>query len=215
LAILPDARFSGRADTVMPAIETLLSVIGEDSLTINRKYLDVIEARLKVRFAIATNDLPRLADASGALARRLIIVRFVESFEGREDSKLEQRLLSELPGIFAWSLDGLTALGGGKLLQPANGADDVNEFKSLGSPVRAFVNERCVLDPTGTIDTQELFREFRQWANDQGESHVSGQRMFGRDLLSMSAKIKKRRIPRRSYAFYEGIRLRTISDDSA
>jgi putative DNA primase/helicase len=61
---------------------------------------------------IATNELPRLSDASGALASRMIILNTPESFYGRENHDLTDDLMEELPGIFNWALDGLDRLRG-------------------------------------------------------------------------------------------------------
>ena len=74
LALVSDARLSGRADGQV-GVERLLSISGEDSLTIDRKYRDPWTGRLSTRFLILTNELPRLSDSSGALASRFVAVR--------------------------------------------------------------------------------------------------------------------------------------------
>ena len=56
-------------------VERLLSVSGEDSLTIDRKYREPWTGRLPTRFVVMTNELPRLSDSSGALASRFIVFR--------------------------------------------------------------------------------------------------------------------------------------------
>jgi putative DNA primase/helicase len=53
-----------------------------------------------------TNELPRFSDSSGALAGRFVILRMTESFYGKEDTGLTQRLLAELPGILNWAIEG-------------------------------------------------------------------------------------------------------------
>ena len=103
LAIIGDARLSSRADQAA-ITERLLSISGEDNLTIDRKFLPAWTGRLGVRFLIMTNELPRLADASGALASRFIVLMMQNSFYGREDRGLKNRLLIELPGILNWAL---------------------------------------------------------------------------------------------------------------
>jgi putative DNA primase/helicase len=67
LAIVSDARLGPKAN-VQALAERLLSVSGEDSITIDRKYKDPWTGRLGVRFMLLTNELPRFTDASGALA---------------------------------------------------------------------------------------------------------------------------------------------------
>src|SRR3984893_1143102 len=69
VAIISDARLGGRADQHVIA-ERLLSITGEDAITIDRKYRDAWTGRLQTRFLILSNELLRLADASGTLASR-------------------------------------------------------------------------------------------------------------------------------------------------
>ena len=67
VAVISDARIGGRADQHIIA-ERLLSITGEDAITINRKFRDAWTGRMQTRFLILSNELPRLPDASGALA---------------------------------------------------------------------------------------------------------------------------------------------------
>ena len=80
-------------------IERLLSISGEDTLTVERKYIGAVTMKLATRFVFLTNELPKLSDASGALAGRFMVLRLTESFYGREDHGLTDRLLKEIPGI--------------------------------------------------------------------------------------------------------------------
>ena len=104
-AIIADARLSGHAHRAA-ITERLLSISGEDAVTIDRKFQEPITTRLLVRFLVLTNELPALADASGAIASRYVILRFTHSWLGHEGTTLEQRLCSELPGILLWAIEG-------------------------------------------------------------------------------------------------------------
>ena len=61
-------------------VERLLSISGEDAQTVDRKNLSQVTCKLPVRFAILTNELPRLNDASGALVGRILR----QTFPGRQ-----------------------------------------------------------------------------------------------------------------------------------
>ena len=57
LAIISDARLgSAPADTV---VERLLSITGEDMLTVDRKFKEPWSGKLPTRFVILSNELPR------------------------------------------------------------------------------------------------------------------------------------------------------------
>ena len=85
IAVFPDARLSSRPDNAA-IVECLLSISGEDDQTIDRKHMPAWTGKLPTRFVLISNELPRLRDVSGALAGRLIILRFTRSFYGQEDT---------------------------------------------------------------------------------------------------------------------------------
>ena len=90
--------------------ERLLAISGEDTLTIDRKYREPATLQLPTRIVVLSNELPRLADASGALASRFVTLVSSRSFYGKEDTGLTEKLLAELPGILNWALDGAERL---------------------------------------------------------------------------------------------------------
>ena len=145
LALISDARLSGRTDS-SAVVERLLSISGEDSLTVDRKYKEPWTGRLPTRLVLMTNELPRLADASGALASRFIVLVLTQSFYGRENTQLTETLLSEAPGIFNWALDGLDRLNErGHFVNPESGSDAIQQLEDLSSPVTAFLRDACIM----------------------------------------------------------------------
>ena len=68
LGIVSDARL-GRWTDSQVVVERLLSISGEDALTIDRKSLEPITVKLPTRLVIFSNELPRLGDLSGAFGR--------------------------------------------------------------------------------------------------------------------------------------------------
>ena len=91
-------------------MERLLSITGEDMLTVDRKYREPWSGKLPTRFVILTNELPKFRDSSGAISNRMLILQMTESFLGREDHTLDRRLAAELSGILLWALEGLDRL---------------------------------------------------------------------------------------------------------
>jgi putative DNA primase/helicase len=184
LAIISDARLSSNAPT-HTIVERLLSISGEDLLTVDRKFRDPWSGRLPTRFVILSNELPRFKDSSGAVANRLLILRMTESFLGREDRTLDDRLRAELPGILSWALEGLDRLNrNGRFTVPDSSEDAANLMMDLASPVSAFVRECCIRDPRAIITRDDLYGAWKQWANDNG--HMAGAKStFGRDLRAV------------------------------
>jgi putative DNA primase/helicase len=131
LALVSDARLGGR--NVHQVVERLLSISGEDLLTIDRKYREPWTGKLTARFLIISNELPNFGDASGAIARRFLVLTLTRSWLGREDPDLTTALLCELPGILRWSLDGLDVLTPqGRSTQPQSSADAMTALQDIG-----------------------------------------------------------------------------------
>jgi putative DNA primase/helicase len=203
LAIIADARLSGRADQHIIA-ERLLSISGEDLQTIDRKFKGPWTGRLAVRFMILTNELPRIADASTALPSRFIVLPLSRSFLGIENHALTDRLIDERAGILNWALDGRNRLTDrGHFIQPQSGQDLIRELEDLASPVGTFVRERCTVAPGARVECSALFDAWKAWCEAQGRDHPGTAQTFGRNLRAVVPGLRIVQHPRR----YEGIRL--------
>jgi putative DNA primase/helicase len=180
LAVVSDARLTGRNANVV--VERLLSISGEDNLTVNRKYRQQWTGRLPTRLMICSNELPQLGDASMAIAGRFVPLLLSRSWLHREDRGLEPALQDELPGVLNWSLDGLERLSGnGRFTESPGAGEAIVALQDLASPVAAFVRDRCVRDGSHEVTVDELYLAWRGWADDNG--HVrSTKQVFGRDL---------------------------------
>ena len=200
---------SGRADQQV-IVERLLSITGEDGQTIDRKYNpQPWTGKLPTRFAILTNELPKLGDASGALSSRFILLRMTKSFYGREDQGLTDKLLTELPGVLNWALDGWAALKRvGHFKQPASAQQAMEQLEDLSSPIGAFVRERCEIGEAYTIGVEEMFRAWKTWCEAQGRDHPGTKQSFGRDLRSALPELNMAQLgPRGERArVYQGLR---------
>jgi putative DNA primase/helicase len=191
LAMISDARLSGRSDQ-QPIVENLLRISGEDALTIDRKNMTAWSGQLRARFVMATNELPAFSEASSALANRFVPFKFDTSFLGREDHGLTARLLREMPGILLWALDGLDRLRERGFLQRATSADELaQDLLEQTSPVRAFVEEKCVLGAGESCDRDELFDVWKAWCMAQGRDHAGIKAHFGRQLSAAFPSISR------------------------
>ena len=179
VAIVSDARL--RSDQAI-LTERLLSISGEDTLTIDRKYRDPWTGKLPTRFLIMSNELPRLNDSSGALASRFILLQFDRSFYGHENPTLTDELLEERPGILNWALDGFERLvARGRFVQPDSAKEALREMEDLGSPMAAFVRDRCTLGPH-EVSVDALYEHWKIWCTENGRDRPGTKQTFGRDL---------------------------------
>ena len=210
VAIVSDARIrSGGTDIVT---ERLLSISGEDTLTIDRKNRDPWTGQLPTRFVVLSNELPRLTDSSGALASRFLVLTLTNSFYGRENPDLTAELTAELPGIFNWALDGLERLQArGRFETPRSSTDAIRELEDLGSPMGAFVRDVCETGPGHSVNCDVLYQAWRAWCEDHGRDRPGTTQTFGRDLRAVLPGLRVTR-PRdddgNQSRHYEGVGIR-------
>jgi putative DNA primase/helicase len=215
LAIVSDARLGNSpADAV---VERLLSITGEDRLTIDRKYQTHWTGKLPTRFMLLSNELPKFKDSSGVIANRFLILRMTKSWLRNEDRELANKLRPELPSILDWALQGLDTLNQcGRLTEPQSSRDMVVQMQDMASPVSAFVRERCVRTANAVVTRDELYAAWKTWAENNGH-HAGAKSTFGRDLHAVVPEIKDSRSGRiggvqvRCYSY---IGLLTDSPDS-
>jgi putative DNA primase/helicase len=214
IAVFPDARLSSRPDNAA-IVECLLSISGEDDQTIDRKHLPAWTGKLPTRFVLISNELPRLRDVSGALAGRLIILRFTRSFYGHEDTALFDRLRPELPGILGWAIAGWERLNRrGRFMQPRSARELVATMDDLASPIAAFLRDRCIVEPDAICPVAAIYESWRSWCQEHGRDAVGDEHSFGRDLHAAISGLTTIR-PRTALGrlrHYKGIRLRSSLD---
>jgi P4 family phage/plasmid primase-like protien len=188
-------------------VEVLKSIIGEDTIMVNEKHNPKFHSvRLGTRFLISTNALPTLFDSSGALNDRMLFLPFELSFSGREDTSLEQTLLSEISGIANWALAGLKRLrvNNGKFTLGAKHRNISQQFSADTSPVLAWLqsemvvwrrlnpgdlSEEMCVDTEPTVTKDEAYRSFVDWC-ERNNVTPRASVWWGRDLLGILPKVR-------------------------
>jgi putative DNA primase/helicase len=189
VAVISDARLGER--DAFTVVERLLSVSGEDPLTIDRKYQQAWTGRLPVRFVVLSNELPNLGDASGAIATRFVALTLRKSWLGEEDHKLTDDLLGELPGILLWALKGLDRLREqGHFTEPAASRDAVTALLDVASPISAFVRDRCEVGPAHEVPVETLYAAWRSWCEANGVDRPGRVQLFGRNLRAAAPSVR-------------------------
>jgi putative DNA primase/helicase len=209
LAVISDARLSSKHGSVV--VERLLSISGEDFLTVNIKYKEQWTGKLPSRVFLISNELPEFGDASGAIANRFVMLLLSKSWLGKEDIELEARIRARLPGVLNHALMGLAQLERkGRFTQPQSSQEAVIALLDLVSPVRGFVRDCCELKPDYEVEISTLYKAYRTWADENGHPRIA-KTTFGKNLRAVLPRIRVAR-PRLSLntreRVYVGIRIR-------
>ena len=189
LAVISDARLTGRDGHQV--VERLLTISGEDTIDVDRKFKDPWTGKLPTRIMVLSNELPNFGDSSGVIARRFVVLNMTVSWLGKEDTTLTDKLTAEMPGILNWALDGLARLErAGRLTEPPASLEAVTTMQDTASPTSAFVRECCQTGPTCEVPVDELWAAWKDWAEDSG-LRAGTKQMLGRNLLSVVPQLRR------------------------
>ena len=171
LIVIPDAKDAPVSQRGQ-ALERILAVTGGDITGVPRKYLPAVSVKLLTRLLVLGNRQPAWIDESGALAARQIAIVFDRSFEGKEDQAVEDRLMSELPGIANWALEGLKRLraNGYKFTIGDAGRAAVAEVRRSASPALRFAEDclKVTGNPDDVVLIDEVYAVYEDWAFHEG-----------------------------------------------
>lgn len=194
MAVLIDEGHLGRFSNGSRIVERIKSVVGGSNQMISRKNISNLpNVKLSVRFTMAMNEIPRLADSSTALATRMIVIPVLNSYVGKEDLTLSKRLLTEMSGITNWALDGLVSLQNqGLLINPSAGEEILREFGDLSFPISSFVNECCLIGTERSVVKTDLQLAWKNWCSDNGH-HAGSNADFSKKLRSVVPRLNEKR----------------------
>jgi putative DNA primase/helicase len=147
---------------------------GDDTLRGRFLYQESFSFRAEHKLWLGTNHKPVIRGSDDAIWDRIkpipFNVRFVDPADPaapidgpRQDKGLRAKLLSELPGILRWALDGCLhwqrdGLGVVPAVAQANAA-----YRDEMDHVKDFIAERCACGPELSALTGDLYHNYNDW----------------------------------------------------
>jgi P4 family phage/plasmid primase-like protien len=168
-----------------------------DRMYFDRKGLSGIQALPTARLALAANNLPRFADRSSGIWRRIVLVPYrVVIPEAQQDPHLLDALLTELAGVFNWSVVGLRRLQAqGHFTQPAVCREALDAYRTDSNPARAFLLEFAYLDPKSRWACLLVYEGYRVWCHEHGHPPLDASQ-FGKEVARSFPEVTRKRGPR-------------------
>lgn len=192
--------------------EARINELTGDSL-ISARYMggDPFEFPRTHKHLIYGNNRPQLRSVGDSTKARLILVPFKQSFIGREDPLLTEKLKKEAGYILNWLIEGHALWIGNNRKLPICAAVDAEkaDYFLSQSTIDNWVAERCKCIERDERTNKQiepasaLYESYTRWKNQRGEMPVSQQR-WGE---TMATSFQKERMSKG--IFYRGIRLKT------
>ena len=137
---------------------------GGDTIRARRMRQDYIEFAPSHQAFLITNHLPKVPADDPALWARLLVVPFDQSFLGREDRGLEERLSKDLPAVLAWAVAGWVEYQRlGSLEPPESVTAATSSYRVNNDHLAQFIEDRCLLNPHMHVMSSALWSEWEAW----------------------------------------------------
>ena len=189
----------------------LKMLAGEDPVTARFLHSEFFTFLPAAKFWLSVNHKPIVNDDSTGFWRKVRLIPFTESFEGRAEKDLKGALRAEYQGILAWMVRGCLEWQKRGLEPPHAIRAATLEYRAESDPVAVFLRARCLVGSGYSARAGSLYREYLAWANDMGlrERERLSNTRFGR---LMGDRFKRRE--HSSGNSYDGVGLKSEEDAS-
>ena len=176
---------------------------GGDSVSSRFLYQEYFTYVPVCKFVMSLNHFPEVIGTDDGIWRRLLVIPFEQSFLGREDKHLKEKLIAEAPGILAWAVRGCLEWQKNGLMVPERIRITLEELRSESDLLGLFLEEAVLVDASSTTRAIELFKAFKSWCLERGHREWSN-KLFGTRLKERGYVCSRDARGR----FYQGLQLR-------
>jgi putative DNA primase/helicase len=169
------------------------AVTGQDAISCRFLYGEYFTYVPQFKIWMALNHLPIIRGVDRGIWRRIRVIPFMQSFEGRADKGLIMKLRNELPGILNWALEGLRKwqeTGLGELPKAMKAATE--EYRRDNDSIGQWIDERTRPNPLGMVRAKLGYQDYSIWAEERGERPFS-QKNWSKTLVEKGYKKDRNR----------------------
>lgn len=154
---------------------------GGDTVRARHLYEGSFEFKPASKIWLACNHRPAVRDTSLGFWSRVRLIPFTQIFEGdRQDQHLTEKLLTELPGILNWAVEGCLRWQEEGLAPPSAVLNATEQYRGESDAVGRFIEDRCVVGDSFTVRARALYEAYRAWATAAGEDSLTETSFAGR-----------------------------------
>jgi len=162
------------------------ALISGDPTTAERKHEAAFTFSPTTKYLFATNAMPSFDGINYGIRRRMKIIPFKRIFKNEEqDKNLSDKLLTELPGIVQFALDGAKRLieNGYNFTATPSVEEALIEFENITSSALMFFRETYMINESKEqfVSSSDMYQEYTDWCTKNGK-HPMSSHNFHRDL---------------------------------
>lgn len=124
---------------------------------------------------LSTNHKPEIRGTDHAIWRRVRLIPFNVTFHdpGKgapvKDSRMEEKLTAELPGILAWAVRGALSWQAEGIPAPKAVLTATDAYRASQDTVAAWLEECCLVRPNLEAKSADLYASYKSWCEQAGE----------------------------------------------
>jgi putative DNA primase/helicase len=185
LAMLRGARMVSVSETEEGrrwAEKRISQLTGGDPIPARFMRQDFFEFIPQFKLIISGNHKPSLRSVNEAIRRRFNLLPFAVTIpEEERDIELTEKLKAEWPGILAWMIEGCLEWQEIGLAPPRCVTEATENYLAGEDATQMFLDDCCTLGREKWTASDDLFKEWRNWAEAHGE-FVGSTKRFGQSL---------------------------------
>jgi P4 family phage/plasmid primase-like protien len=180
--------------------EVFKIAVGGEELVAAHKGKDEYQLAFTAKMVFATNNPPNFKDTSAGYYERLCVIPFRRYIKEEErDASIGRKLLTEIPGVLNWALNGLERLEKrGHLPSIQAVKDTISEYRESNDAVfdwvRHYVHFNTGIENKVTIG--DYYEPFKAWCQSEGRYPISKNwfvRAVLRELKAQMPNLKESR----------------------
>ncbi|MBP22998.1 MAG: hypothetical protein CL547_11725 [Alcanivorax sp.] len=182
------------------------NLISGDRISVRSPYQNPVSIQPKGVHCFSSNFYPEFHDATKGFSRRLCLLGFNNSFEGRNKrfEDIWYRIEKEIPSILGFALLGTCrVLARGDLTIPSS-SKTLTEIVKLDDPIHDFFTTACDLEEEGETKASEVYVDFVKFVGRRQLNWDGSATKFGRRFTELLANVVRGHPKRRigGYTYY-------------
>ena len=155
------------------------SLTGGDPIKARYMRQDFFEFIPKFKLIFAGNHKPSLRTVDEAMRRRMHIVPWIVTIPAdQRDPMLGDKLKAEYPAILQWMIQGCLKWQQQGLNPPEAVLRATEEYLEEEDSLRLWLDENCILDPIGSVQSKEIYQNYVAWCEEAKEFPMSHKRLI-------------------------------------
>ncbi len=156
---------------------------GQDKVTARFLYGEFFEYMPTFKIFVGTNYKPIIKGIDEGIWRRIVLIPFEVTIpKEKRDHQLKEKLLTELPGILAWAVQGCLEWQKQGLNAPAEIIEAVSEYRGDMDLLSDFLESESIVIGDGIkVRSRDIYKAYQKWCEEEGLTALR-QTTFGRKL---------------------------------